>query len=414
MFSFPIITLLIVFILIAVRQTLMVRLDIWHAMLLGAVAVLIHGDITLSKAIMSINIDVILFLFGMFILGQALEESGFLSYLSYSIFKNAKSASSLLFHVIFGTGFLSAILMNDTLAVVGTPIVIYLSKQHGLKQASMLLALAFSVTIGSVMSPIGNPQNLLIALHRGLSNPFIVFFRYLFVPTVLNLFIVFFVIKLFYSSHFNNNSVNHTPEEIKDPSLALISKVSLYILIAMIIVKISLVIFNLDIDFKLTYIALASAAPVILFSRRRLEVLRKLDWNTLIFFAAMFILMQSVWDTGFFQSLIKKNGIDITSTGSILIISVILSQFISNVPLVALYLPLLMHAGANTKELMALAAGSTIAGNLTILGAASNVIIIQNAEKRDGSTLTFLRFFGIGLPLTLLNLLVYWLYFKLF
>jgi Na+/H+ antiporter NhaD/arsenite permease-like protein len=392
----------------------MVRLDIWHAMLLGAVAVLIHGDITLSKAIMSINIDVILFLFGMFILGQALEESGFLSYLSYSIFKNAKSASSLLFHVIFGTGFLSAILMNDTLAVVGTPIVIYLSKQHGLKQASMLLALAFSVTIGSVMSPIGNPQNLLIALHRGLSNPFIVFFRYLFVPTVLNLFIVFFVIKLFYSSHFNNNSVNHTPEEIKDPSLALISKVSLYILIAMIIVKISLVIFNLDIDFKLTYIALASAAPVILFSRRRLEVLRKLDWNTLIFFAAMFILMQSVWDTGFFQSLIKKNGIDITSTGSILIISVILSQFISNVPLVALYLPLLMHAGANTKELMALAAGSTIAGNLTILGAASNVIIIQNAEKRDGSTLTFLRFFGIGLPLTLLNLLVYWLYFKLF
>jgi Na+/H+ antiporter NhaD/arsenite permease-like protein len=56
---------------------------------------------------------------------------------------------------------------------------------------------------------------------------------------------------------------------------------------------------------------------------------------------------------------------------------------------------------------MALAAGSTIAGNLTILGAASNVIIIQNAEKQ-GATLTFFEFMKVGLPLTILQVLVYW------
>jgi Na+/H+ antiporter NhaD/arsenite permease-like protein len=93
-----------------------------------------------------------------------------------------------------------------------------------------------------------------------------------------------------------------------------------------------------------------------------------------------------------------------------MIISVILSQFISNVPLVALYTPTLMQLGASTKELMALAAGSTIAGNLTILGAVSNVIIIQNAEKNSGETLTFFEFVKIGLPLTIINAFVYWVY----
>jgi Na+/H+ antiporter NhaD/arsenite permease-like protein len=65
-----------------------------------------------------------------------------------------------------------------------------------------------------------------------------------------------------------------------------------------------------------------------------------------------------------------------------------------------------MQAGGTTAQLMALAAGSTIAGNLTILGAASNVIIIQNAEKH-GVTLTFFEFMKVGLPLTVLQVLVY-------
>jgi Na+/H+ antiporter NhaD/arsenite permease-like protein len=92
------------------------------------------------------------------------------------------------------------------------------------------------------------------------------------------------------------------------------------------------------------------------------------------------------------------------------VISVLLSQLISNVPLVALYLPMLNLAGASAKEMMALAAGSTVAGNLFIVGAASNVIIIQNAEKKSGETLTFLEFAKIGIPLTTINVFVYWLF----
>jgi Na+/H+ antiporter NhaD/arsenite permease-like protein len=96
----------------------------------------------------------------------------------------------------------------------------------------------------------------------------------------------------------------------------------------------------------------------------------------------------------------------------VLMTSVVLSQFISNVPFVALYMPLLRQAGGGPTEMIALAAGSTIAGNLLILGAASNVIIIQNAEK-EGQTLSFLEFARVGVPLTVLNCLVYWLFLQL-
>ncbi len=92
-----------------------------------------------------------------------------------------------------------------------------------------------------------------------------------------------------------------------------------------------------------------------------------------------------------------------------MILSVTLSQLRSNVPLVTLYPPMLVNPDA--QSLMALAAGSTIAGNLCILGAASNVIIIQNAEK-SGGTRVFFEFARVGIPLGFLNLLIYWAWFR--
>ena len=171
---------------------------------------------------------------------------------------------------------------------------------------------------------------------------------------------------------------------------------------------------GLSLDFKLTYIALIAALPVIFSLPRRPSILKRMDWFTLVFFAAMFVLMQSVWNSGYFQKAIAASHVDLASTGMIMGVSVVLSQLLSNVPLVALYLPVLAQAGATTTGMMALAAGSTIAGNLTILGAASNVIIIQNAEKKSGQTLTFWEFVKIGVPLTVINVAVYWVFLLLF
>jgi Na+/H+ antiporter NhaD/arsenite permease-like protein len=205
--------------------------------------------------------------------------------------------------------------------------------------------------------------------------------------------------------------LNHFRDPIKDHRLAFLSKASLVLIVILIMIKVIIVFMGMDIDFRLTYIAVISSLPVLLFSNKRFKIIKQIDWHTLVFFAALFVLMEAVWQTGFFQSLIK--GFDITLIPAILIISILLSQLISNVPFVALYLPLLMYAGASTKEMMALAAGSTIAGNLFILGAASNVIIIQNAEKK-GESLTFFEFALVGVPITIGNVAVYWIFLSVF
>jgi Na+/H+ antiporter NhaD/arsenite permease-like protein len=409
-----IIVLLVVFILIAVRKIGKFRLQIWQVMLLGAVTVLLTRQISPTNALHAINLDVILFLFGMFVVGQALEESGYLSHLSSRLFRRAKTVDSLLLLTLFGTGLLSAFLMNDTLAIIGTPVMLQIARKTGISPKLLLLSLAFSVTIGSVMSPIGNPQNLLVAINGNIPNPFLTFLHYLAVPTLIGLFLVYLILKFFYRGHLKNEPLNYSADPITDPALARLSKVSLIIIVVLVLGKMTTSLLGFGTDFRLTYIALAAALPIILLSPRRLEIVRGIDWSTVIFFAAMFVLMQSVWDSGYFQSAIAELRLNLRSVGVIMAVSIVLSQLISNVPLVALYLPVLSHLGAATKEMVALAAGSTIAGNFSILGAASNVIIIQNAEKKAGETLTFQEFVKIGIPLTALNTLIYWLFFLLF
>ncbi len=409
-----IIILLIVFVLIAIRQVGNIKLQIWQIVLLGALGVLLSGQISPSAALKSINVDVMLFLLGVFIIGQALEDSGYLSHLSYRLFRRAKSVDSLVLFILLGMGMLSALLMNDTLAIIGTPVVLSLARKANTQPKILMLSLAFAVTIGSVMSPIGNPQNLLIAIHGNVTNPFVTFLRYLLLPTLLNLFLAYLLLRLFYKKQFHNKPLTHSQEAITDPKLAILSKTSLILLATLVLVKIVTVFANPGIDFKLTYIALTAALPIIVFIPKRPSMLKRIDWYTLVFFASMFVLMQSVWDSGVFEMAIEAARLNLASTGVIFTTSVLLSQLLSNVPLVALYLPILVQLGVSPKGMMALAAGSTIAGNLTILGAASNVIIIQNAEKRSGATLTFWEFARIGVPLTVVNVIVYWLFLRIF
>ncbi len=412
--SIPLITLAAVFLLIAVRRIGTFTFQIWQVMLLGAGIVLVSGQIPLDAAWHSINLDVMLFLFGMFVVGHAIEESGYLAHVSYQYFKRARSRDSLLLMLLFGGGIASAFLMNDTLAIVGTPVVLLLARKHGMSPKLLLIALAFAVTIGSVMSPIGNPQNLLIALNGQMDNPFLTFLRYLLLPTLLNLYISFLLLKKMFPDDFQDAELTHSQEPIRDHHLAFLARVSLNIVLVLVAAKIVTAAIFPAIDFRLTHIALAACLPIVVGSPKRWRILRGIDWHTLTFFAAMFVLMESVWLTGFFQKTISDFHIPVTSIEMILAISVLLSQLISNVPLVALYQPLLMNAGVTTAELMALAAGSTIAGNMFILGAASNVIIIQNAERRTKQTITFVEFARGGIPLTILNTFVYWVFLKFF
>ncbi|MDO9048738.1 MAG: SLC13 family permease [Methylobacter sp.] len=408
--NISILTLVAVFILIAVRKIGHFNIKIWQSMTCGALAVLATGEISGLDALKAIDLNVMLFLFGMFVVGQALVASGYLYALAYHLFNRMTSVPQLVCGILFGAALSSALLMNDTLAIIGTPLVLRLAREHNIHSRLLLLTLAYAITIGSVMSPIGNPQNFLIASQGPLPAPFLTFFKALAIPTLVNLIATYLILRLFYRQQFiAAMPLTHNPVKLLDNKLAKLAQTSLFLLIGLITLNIILSAVHSTVQLKLSHIAIIAALPPILFSPARLNLLKSLDWSTLLFFAAMFVLMSSVWQTGIMQRQVNELHIDLTTIPAIMLLSASLSQLISNVPLVALYLPMLTNP--SPESLMALAAGSTIAGNLLILGAASNVIIIQHAEKHE-ATLGFFEFARIGIPLGFVNLLIYWVWFR--
>ncbi len=408
----PLIILALVLVLIALRNTGGIRLAIWQIMLGGALAVLLLGQIAPKDALLAINPDVMIFLLGMFIVGEAIVRSGILTEFTDRAVRREMSMDLLILLLIAVTGFFSAVLMNDTVAIIGTPFVLYLARKFNISPVMLLLVLAFSVTTGSVASPIGNPQNLLIALEGGLANPFLTFFVYLAVPSLAALLLIYGAMKAFYPREFDKCVLSHDPEETGEICLAGPAMLSLALIFGTVALKVALVLLGTGITVPLTAIAVVAALPVLLLSPERVQIVRSIDWTTLVFFAALFVLMQSVWDTGIFQQSMASAAYPVTGVPVVFALGIIVSQFISNVPFVALALPLISHAGVTDAALMALAAGSTLAGNLLILGAASNVIIIQNAEK-EGFSIRFLEFARIGIPLTCAQTLVYWVWFMI-
>jgi Na+/H+ antiporter NhaD/arsenite permease-like protein len=141
------------------------------------------------------------------------------------------------------------------------------------------------------------------------------------------------------------------------------------------------------------------------------EAVSRVDWRAVLFFATMFIAMRAAWDSGLLQPLISAALPEYRgSPGDLLAIialSLALSQVLSNVPFVSLFSSHLLHVGADTKAWLALAMASTIAGNLTLLGAASNVIILEVLERKYAATIALSEFLKHGALVTAVNVLAY-------
>jgi len=399
----------IVFLVIAFRKIGGIPVKIWQAMLAGATFVLFTGQITLQKALQAIDLDVMVFLFGMFVVGEALIMSGYLNSLASRGWHRIHTVNGLVAAILIGGGLGSAILMNDTLAIVGTPLMLRLARENRLDPRLLLMALALAITTGSVMSPIGNPQNLLIAIEGPVPSPFITFVQFLALPTFLSLALAFVVLRVMMPDAFHHKLQAPSGVPVSDPQLARLARWSVLMVVIFVGLKMMGVAFGFPLEIRLSAIAVTAAVPLLLLSPHRVTLLRRVDWPTLVFFASLFVLMASVWQTGLLQEWTTRLQLDLNSLPSVLGLSLTVSQLISNVPLVALYLPLVEESHGSLATLMALAAGSTIAGNLFILGAASNVIIIQRAEQ-EGQTLSFWSFARSGIPLTCIQMLVYGTY----
>jgi len=128
--NISIVVLVTVFVLIAVRKIGHFNIKIWQSMTGCAFIVVAGQQISGADAVKAIDLNVMLFLLGMFIIGQALVTSGYLYYLAYRVFGGLKSVQHLVMEILLGAALGSALLMNDTLAIIGTPLVLRLAREH--------------------------------------------------------------------------------------------------------------------------------------------------------------------------------------------------------------------------------------------------------------------------------------------
>jgi Na+/H+ antiporter NhaD/arsenite permease-like protein len=401
MISTSLIVSCLIFFLIAMRQWLPAGVRIWHIMVAGAVVLLLLGEISLRAAFKAVEWNVIAYLFGVFAIAAALYDSGISHAVGHRI-AALRSPNLALFILIIATAVCAAVLTNDAAAVIGTPIVLMLANALRLSPIPLLIALCATVTVGSMVSPVGNPQNILIATRGHFENPVATFGLWLVVPTVASLIFVFA-----WSRHLLDKAARLAPNGIKDlPDPATHARTwPAYLATALLIflVGVDSILKGLGdgLDLPFGVASLIACSPIFILGNSRIRTVRKVDWQTLTFFVAMFVVTGSLLQSGSLQALLGDTQAQLNELPVTASISFWASQLFSNVPVVDIYLKLL--ADGTTPNLMMLAGVSTLAGNLFIISAASNVIVVQQAERFGQTPFTFWQFSLGVVPITIVS-----------
>lgn len=364
--------------------------------LVGATALMILGALTVEDAFKAIDIQTIILLFSMMVLNINLRLSGFFKIITSKIISFAKTPRQLLALIIFSSGLLSALFLNDTIVIMFTPLILSVVLSLKRNPIPYLVALATSANVGSVATIVGNPQNMIIGIFSKIS--FTQFAIKLTPIALIGLTIIWIVIVLIYKSEFRNEKLSTEIEEDYKVFRPLLIKSS-------IVLALMLIAFNLG--FPIALSALGGASLLLITRRIKPErVFIELDWSLLVFFSGLFIITHTLNEffiSKYFhisQSLISGNIVFDLS-----IVSAVLSNLVSNVPAVLLISPALLKFSNAENLWLALAMSSTFAGNLTLLGSVANLIVAESA-KRQGVKLEFMEYLKAGIPITILTLII--------
>ncbi|HOJ17041.1 MAG TPA: anion transporter [Ignavibacteriaceae bacterium] len=404
---FQYITLLIVSVTligVAIGRYPVLRMNRATIVLVGSALLIFINAISFDQALSSIDLNTITLLFCMMIINVNLRICGFFDLITQKVIRIARTPSQLLILVIFSSGILSALFLNDTIVLVYTPLVLEITSLLGLNPIPYLIATACAANVGSAATIIGNPQNMLIGISSGIS--FLDFTLNL-APVALGaLLFVWLVVSIVYRKQINNKKFFVEPE----------IKIKLYFPLfykSMIAAVIMIILLLLDYPIPLS----ALVASSILLVTRRLKperVFREIDWSLLVFFSGLFVVTASI-DTSKIGSHLFSLILPLLQSdfATFSIISAVVSNIVSNVPAVLLFKPVVpLLQNANTLWLL-LAVSTTFAGNLTLLGSVANLIVAESAKSR-GVKLSFKEYLKAGIPVTVLTLLFSVIWFTLF
>jgi Na+/H+ antiporter NhaD/arsenite permease-like protein len=370
-----------------------VRLDRPSGALCGAVLMVVTGRLTLPEAYAAINLDTLSLLLGMMVLSAYLMEAAFFRSLARFTVTRAGTARTLLVGLVFMAGGLSAILVNDVVCLMFTPIVVAVVREMRLPPLPYLLALTSAANIGGVVTLAGNPQNMIIATSSGLG-----YARYALrmAPVgVLGLIVDAALLLWMFRRELPPGWLPRPHVEPPPVDRRLMIK-SLAVL--------ALVVGGFLSGRSLAGMALLGAAVLTLIARAAPRpVFARIDGALLLFFAGLFVVVEGAARTGILDRahsailplLGGSPGRQLVTFG---LFTEIASNLLSNVPFVLVARAWVPHLALPEYQWTGLAMTSTLAGNLTLVGSVANLIVFELAgpEGRVG----FLRFLRHGAIIT--------------
>jgi Na+/H+ antiporter NhaD/arsenite permease-like protein len=370
------------------------KLDRTGIALLGAIALIASGKMSLDDAWAAVDVPTIALLLGLMVISAQFRLGGFYSKLTRDLGGDARSPATLLALVIATSGGLSAVLANDIVCLAMAPVLIEVCTHRRLNPVPYLLALACAANIGSAATLIGNPQNMLIGQTLALS-----FSGYLLdgaVPALAGLAVVWAVIVAKYRADWHRDS---PPLHVDAPAFDRMQTIK------GVVVTLALVAAFLFTSWPRELVAL-TAAGVLLVSRRLAsrDMIGLVDWHLLVLFIGLFVVNRAIAQSGFVGGLLMMSrmaGADLTHPPVLFAVTAVLSNVVSNVPAVMLLLP----AARDAMDGAVLALSSTLAGNLIVVGSIANIIVVDQAA-RLGVEIDWRRHARVGVPVTVLSLAV--------
>jgi Na+/H+ antiporter NhaD/arsenite permease-like protein len=386
----------VTYLLISGRRLKILPLNRPAAALLGTALMVGCGVLTPEQAYRAVNYDTLVLLLGMSIVSAYLHIAGFFNWTAHWVLRQARTPQRLLLYVILASGLLSALLVNDTVCLLLTPLVVAVVVRGRLPLLPYLLALAMSANVGSVATLVGNPQNMIIGHLSRI--PFARFSSALIPVAAVGLAIEFVILRVAFRAMLGGARLNAT---------AAVTPPLDRRLIGLTFASLLLMFGGFLAGWNLAWTALGGAALVMVLAQRDThEVLRLVDWHLLVFFAGLFVVVEGLSVTRLpdqiYGLLHGAFGRSVTAQAwNFAWFSAVGSNIFSNVPFVLVAGKWI--AGFARPELMwkVMALATTFAGNLTILGSVANVIVVESA--REHVEVGFWDYARYGIPVTILT-----------
>jgi Na+/H+ antiporter NhaD/arsenite permease-like protein len=394
--------LVLTYIGVAITRLPRINVDRPSAAFTGAVLMVVFGVLPFDAAVQAIDFQIIALLLGMMMLVAALERAGFFAYVATRLLSVGTTPVRLLVVVVIGTGVLSAVLVNDTVVLFLTPVVIQACRMLRANPVPYLIAEAMASNIGSTATIVGNPQNILIGVTSGIS--FARFFFHLAPVAALGCLALIAIVWLVYRREFSRAFAHDKDSQsVDNPGQPIESRWAGLILVPVIVAF--FLSSTLGVDVSL--IALVTGAAVLLLSRARpSEIIGRVDWVLLLFFVGLFIVIGGAREAGVMDVMLQMVSVtpDLQGILSLHLASVIVSPLVSNVPLTMLVVPIIEGIPGNLLWL-SLASGATLGGNATLIGAVANIIVVERAS-REGVIVSFGEFLKVGVLVTVVTLAI--------